>query len=148
VNGTAAPAPQGADDTPRAPWLLLRAGALPALAAGLLVTAAGFTSGRAAVLGALAGTVLSVTALASGPLLLRAARNVRPAMLFALAVTTYTVVVGVLGVAYAVLGDVSQVNTTWLGGAIIAATLAWLAGQVRQTSRLRLLAFGDRVPPG
>jgi hypothetical protein len=43
---------------------------------------------------------------------------------------------------------VSQVNTTWLGGAIIAATLAWLAGQVRQTSRLRLLAFGDRVPPG
>lgn len=142
------PTAEPTDDAPRAPWLLLRAGALPALVAGLAVTAAGFTSGAPAVVGGLTGTALSVTALATGPLLLRAARNARPTMLFALAVATYGLVVGVLGLAYWVLDDVPHVNTKWLGAAIIAATLAWLAGQVRQTSRLRLLAFDDRMPPG
>jgi hypothetical protein len=142
-------APSGdADGTRRTAWVLLRAGLVPALVAGAVVVALAVPSGSEAVTGAAVGTLLTVTALAAGPLLLRAARDVEPLLLFALAAATYLVVVTALGVAYALLSDVTWLDGAWVGGAVITCAAAWLAGQVRATAKLRVLTFGDRVPPG
>ncbi len=135
-------------DTRRAAGVLLRAGLVPALAADAVVVLAAIPSESEAVVGAVVGTMLTVTAFAAGPLLLRWARNVAPAMLFALAVAAYLTVVSALGVAYALLSDASWLDGAWVGYAIVAGGLAWLAGQTWATSKLRILTYGDGTPAG
>jgi ATP synthase protein I len=135
-------------DTRQAAWVLLRSGAVPALAADLVVILAALPSATGAVAGAVVGTLLTVTAFGTGPLLLRFARNVEPFLMFALAVAAYLTVVSLLGVAYALLSDVSWLESAWVGYAILAGSLAWLAGQVRATAKLRMLTFGDGPPAG
>jgi hypothetical protein len=140
VNAAAAGAPV---DARAAAGVLLRGGLVPALAVDAVVILAAIPSASEAIAGAAVGTLLTVTAFAAGPLLLRFARNVDPAMLFALAVTAYFTVVGALGLAYALFSNASWLAGEWVGIAILAGALAWLAGQVRATAKLRILTFGD-----
>jgi ATP synthase protein I len=148
VNGAGPDRPGEPVDGRRVAGILLRAGAVPALAADLVVIMAALPSATEAVTGAVVGTLLTVTAFGIGPVLLRYARNVEPTMLLALAVAAYLTVVSALGVAYALLSDVVWLESFWVGIAILAGSLAWLAGQAWATSRLRVLTFGDRVSPG
>jgi hypothetical protein len=129
-------------------WALLRAGLVPALVVDGVVVAAAVTAGGDAVAGALVGMLLTVAAFGVGPALLRYARNVEPVLLFALAVSSYLTVVGVLAVAYALLSEASWLEADWVGAAILGGAASWLAGQVWATAKLRVLTFGDRVSPG
>jgi ATP synthase protein I len=144
---TTSPA-SGAVDARQAAGTLLRAGLLPAVVVDTLVVLAAIPAESEAVVGALVGTLLTVTAFATGPLLLRWARNVEPFMLFALAVATYLTVVSALGIAYSLLSDASWLHGGWVGAAILAGALAWLAGQARATAKLRILTFGDHASVG
>jgi ATP synthase protein I len=135
-------------DTRRASCVLLRAGLVPALAADAVVVVVAFWSQSEAVVGAIVGTLLTVTAFAAGPLLLRWARDVAPFLLFALALAAYLAVVTVLGVVYALLSDALWLDGGWVGYAILAGALAWLAGQAWATSKLRILTFGDEPSVG
>jgi ATP synthase protein I len=149
---TAAEAPAspagGPVDARGAAGTLLRAGLLPAAVVDTVVVLAAIPAESEAVVGAIVGTLLTVMAFATGPLLLRWARNVEPFMLFALAVATYLTVVTALGVAYSLLSDASWLDGGWVGAAILAGALAWLAGQARATAKLRILTFGDHASVG
>ena len=134
--------------TASVPAQLLRSGLLPAAAVVAAVALAGLRDGSRGVLGALLGGGLAIGALAVGPGLLRLARDMEPAMVFAVAVGAYFTVVGVLAAVYLTIGAADWFSGGYAGAGVIAAATAWLAGQVRATSRLRILAFGDGVPPG
>lgn len=136
-----------ANPAPGVAWSLLRAGLLPALVVDGVVVLAAISAGRGAVVGALVGTLLTVAAFGVGPVLLRYARNVEPVLMFALAVGGYLAVVSVLAMAFALLSDATWLEGGWVGAAILGGAAAWLAGQVRATAKLRVLTFGDRVPP-
>ena len=123
----------------------LRGGALPAAVAAVLVTAAGVPSGGAAVAGAAVGSVLAVVSLAPGPLLLRRSATWSPPAVMAAAVGSFGVIVMLLGLAFAVLGEQSWLSSGHLAVALVVVTSAWLAGQVRAAARLRSYAFD---PPG
>lgn len=138
----------GGADVRGVAWVLLRAGLLPALVVDGVVVLVAIRSGSDAVAGALVGTLLTVAAFGVGPVLLRYARNVEPALLFALAVGGYLAVVSVLAAAFALLSGVAWLESAWVGAAILAGAASWLAGQVRATAKLRVLTFGDRLPPG
>lgn len=135
-------------DTRQVAGTLLRAGLVPAVVADLVVILAAIPSESEAILGAIVGTLLTVTAFAAGPLLLRWARDVAPFMLFALAMATYLTVVTALAIAYALLSDATWLNGAWVGGAVLAGAFAWLAGQVWATARLRVLTYGDQSAAG
>lgn len=132
----------GSSGEPEPAWILLRSGLVPASAAGALVTLFAVTDGARAVIGALVGAALTVVAFCAGPLLMRAVRKVDPVMTFALALTSYLVVVIVLAMAYGLLSDASWLSADFVGGAILACAAGWLVGQIRATAKLRVLTFG------
>lgn len=135
--------------TASVPAQLLRAGLGPAVLVVLALGGASTAlSGARGLLGVAVGGALAIAALAVGPALLRLSRDMEPAMVFAVAVAAYFTVVGVLAAVYLALGGAGWLSGEHAGAAVIGAAAAWLAGQVRATSRLRILAFGDRIPPG
>ena len=123
----------------------LRGGAVPGLVAAVLVTAAGIPSGGAAVAGAAVGSVLAVLSLAPGPLLLRRSATWSPPAVMAAAVGSFGVIVMLLGLAFAVLGEQSWLSAGHLAVALVVVTSAWLAGQVRAAARLRSYAFDPQA---
>lgn len=125
----------------------LRGGALPGAVAAVLVTAAGVPSGGAAVAGAAVGSLLAVLSLAPGPLLLRRSATWSPPAVMAAAVGSFGVIVMLLGLAFAVLGEQSWLSSGHLAVALVVVTSAWLAGQVRAAARLRSYAFDPPAAP-
>lgn len=125
----------------------LRGGALPGVVAAALVTAAGVPSGFAAVAGAGVGSLLAVLSLAPGPLLLRRSATWSPPAVMAAAVGSFGVIVMLLGLAFAVLGEQSWLSAGHLAVALVVVTSAWLAGQVRAAARLRSYAFDPQAAP-
>lgn len=135
-------------DVPRATEpgaAFLRGGALPAAVAAALVTVAGVPSGGPGVAGAAVGSVLAVLSLAPGPILLRRSATWSPPAVMAAAVGSFGVIVMLLGIAFAVLGEQPWLSPGHLAVALVVVTSAWLAGQVRAAARLRSYAFD---PPG
>jgi hypothetical protein len=121
---------------------LLRGGALPAAAVGVLGTAVSVLWGLHAAVAFAVGAVLAGAALAVGPLLLRASRNASPPAVTAFAVIGYAGVVMVLGVAFLALAPVRWLSSEHLAAALVVVTVAGLAGQTRAVTRLRVLTFG------
>jgi hypothetical protein len=86
-----------------------------------------------------------VAALAVGPLLLHATRHASPPAVTAAAAGGYVAVVVVLGAVFAVLAPADWLSAGHLAAALVAVTVAGLAGQVRAVTRLRVLVFGDQA---
>jgi hypothetical protein len=124
---------------------LLRAGTRTALVAAVVVAAVSAAWGWRAVGAALVGGVVATAALAVGPALLRAVRDASPLAVTAAATGGYAAVVIVLGVVFVVLAPMSWLSAEHLAAALVAVTIAGIAGQAHAVTRLRVLVF-DLAP--
>jgi ATP synthase protein I len=137
-------APRGAG-APGGVGVLLGA-AVAAVVLGLLLTVVGaVTGGPAAAFGALAGTLLVVGVFAFGSVTVSAVTGLAPAASLLVALTTYTLQVVVMGLVFVALSRSGLLEETldrrWIGGAVIAGTLAWLVAQVALVTRARIPAY-------
>ena len=127
----------------RAGVAVLRGGTLPAAGVGILGVVVGALWGWPGAVGFAAGTVLATGALAVGPLLLDASRTASPPAVTAMAGGGYAAVVVLLGLAFVALGPATWLSASHVAAALVAVTVAGLAGQMRAASRLRILTFGS-----
>lgn len=129
---------------------VLRGAVLAAVVAGLVVAVSGaLLDGSTAAYGALVGTALVTVVFAFGAFTVNTVASVLPSAALLVAMLTYTLQVVLMGVTFAALsmsglleGDLDQ---TWLGGAVVAGTVAWMVMQVVQTMRLRIPVYD--LPP-
>ena len=126
---------------------MLRGGLVPALVVGAASVTLSALQGARPALSAALGSVLAIAALTLGPLLLRRASTLSPPATTALALGGYTLAVTALGLAFLLLAPASWLAGTHLAGALVAVTLAWLAGLVRAVAQLRTPAFDVALPP-
>jgi hypothetical protein len=126
---------------------LLRGAAVPAVSVSLVVSLLCLLAGPSPALSAATGAALAIVALAAGPLLLRLGRDFSPIGLMALAVTGYGLVVLALGLAFALVNGASWLVGEYAAIGALAGAGVWIAGQLRSTSGLRVLLYGDPVGP-
>jgi hypothetical protein len=125
--------------------VVLRAGTGAAACAGILgVTLSAFWGWPGAA-GFAVGALLATGALAVGPLLLHASRSASPPAVTLIAGGGYAGVVVLLGLVFVALGPLTWLSASHLAAALVAVTVAGLAGQVRAVTRLRILMFGSAV---
>jgi hypothetical protein len=120
---------------------MLRGGALPAAVVGVLTVLVSAGWGARAAWGAALGSMLACAALAVGPLLVRRVATWSPPAVTGAAMGAYAATTVLLGVAFLLLSPLSWLSAEHLAGGLVAVCLAWLAGQVRAVSRLRVPAF-------
>jgi hypothetical protein len=142
-SGTDASGPAGTGDIADAGLAVLRGGTVPAACAGALGAAVSALWGWTGAAGFAAGALLATGALAVGPLLLRASRHASPPAVTAMAGGGYAAVVILLGLVLVALGPVPWLSAAHLAAALVAVTVAGLAGQIRVVTRLRVLVFGS-----
>jgi hypothetical protein len=142
------PDPRVAQPTRDPAATLLRGGAVPALVTGAAVSAGCLAAGPSAAASAALGGLLAAIALAVGPVLMRLGRGYSPVGLMALAVAGYGGVVLGLATAFLLVKDASWLAGGYTAVGILAVVGAWIAGQARSTSRLRVMAFGAVDQPG
>ena len=126
--------------------------ALLTVACGLAAAVlAGLVHGRSAALGVLVGLAIAVIVLGGGALLVDAVALVMPAASLLLALLTYTLQLLVVLLAFVALEGSgllgASLDRAWLGGTVIAATMVWLAWQLRCFLVRRLPVF-DLPAPG
>ncbi|HEY6793206.1 MAG TPA: hypothetical protein VI248_00820 [Kineosporiaceae bacterium] len=121
---------------------VLAGGAVPGVVVGLIVSAGSLISSPQAAASALLGAALAGAALAVGPIIMMTVEDSSPPAVMAVALIGYVVVVGAVGGIYLVVAPQGWVRGGYAGWAVLATLIAWLGGQIRATSRLRLLAFG------
>lgn len=101
--------------------------------------------GAPAAYGALAGGLLVLVVLGSGSLVVDLVAKVMPAASLLVALMTYALQVVLMAAVFVALSRSGlledSLDRQWLGGAIIAGTLAWTFVQVWVTSRLRIPAY-------
>lgn len=125
--------------------LLLGGAAVMVVLAAVAALLGWLVAGPAAGLGVLVGTALVLLVCTSGGLVVDAVTRLAPAASLLVALLTYTLQLLVLLVAFVglegsgLLG--SEVDRSWLGGAVVAATLVWVATQVTQAFRARVPAY-------
>lgn len=123
--------------------LLLEGAAVTTALGGAVALVGWQVSGASAGYGALVGVGLVVLVSTSGGVVVDAVTRLAPTASLLVALMTYTLQVLVLLVAFiglqrsGMLG--SELDRTWLGCAVVGATLLWLATQVLGTIRA-----GDR----
>lgn len=129
--------------------LLLEGAAVTVVLGGLAALLGWQVAGPAAGYGVLVGTGLVVVVCTGGGVVVDAVTRVAPAASMLVALLTYTLQVLVLLVAFVVLQRSglleSRLDRAWLGGAVIGATLLWLATQVVSAFRARIPAY-DLAP--
>lgn len=127
---------------------MLRAGLVPAAAAGLgCVVLAWSRSGPGAAGAALLGGITVLVALAIGPLVVALTRTSSPGVTFVAAVGGYFVLVWVLGVSLVALIDADWLSAGYLSLTLIVAILAGLAGMIIWTVRARMPVYEPTDPP-
>jgi hypothetical protein len=121
---------------------ILRGAGIPAGAA-VLVTAAGFGAGAGMGEGAsvVLGGVMAVAALAVAPIVQRLTKRLDPAMVLGIAVLAYSVVMLLVGVTYGQVNDISWVHSAPAGLGALVAILAWSAGHIWTSQRMRELLY-------
>ncbi|MFN8193892.1 MAG: hypothetical protein U0R80_06355 [Nocardioidaceae bacterium] len=132
--------------TPNTGVRVLLGAALAALVGGLLVLVTAAVAGDAgAVRGALVGAGLAVTVFALGSFLVDQVALRMPAASLLVAVLTYTLEVVLLGLVFWRLTESGalerDVDGTWLGLALVVATVGWTVGQIVLTARARIPAY-------
>ncbi|MDQ1294142.1 MAG: hypothetical protein QG608_2025 [Actinomycetota bacterium] len=126
---------------------LLRGGTTFLVGIGVVVVAFSALHGAGAAAGAVVGTVLAGLSMAVGPWTLHVVRGASPPTVMAAALGSYGALVLVLGVLWIVLSEAPWLSMVSLGSALGVGVVAWTAGQVRATTRLRLLCFGSDPDP-
>jgi ATP synthase protein I len=130
------PAPAAeADDPYRA---MLRGALVPTAAVVLVATAAGLVLGGRVLAGAALGAAVVVAFFATSLLVMSAVRHAAPEMLLAAALSVYAAKVAVLGGLVFWLRDEAWLSPTAFAVTALACAVAWLAGQVRAFTRMRL----------
>jgi ATP synthase protein I len=103
-------------------------------------------------LGALSGVVMVVAFFGFGSLTMSVVAKVAPKASLLLALLTYTLQVLVLGLVFMALTDSGATETTldprWLGGTVVAATLAWTTWLVVREVRTRRPVYDVPLPDG
>ncbi|WP_205470992.1 hypothetical protein [Nocardioides sp. SYSU D00038] len=125
--------------------VLVGAVAAATLATLVAVLLAATRADAAAVRGALAGGAMAVVVFSLGAFFVNAVARLMPALSLLLALLTYTLQVVVMAAFFVALSRGGALGDTldrqWLGGTVIAATAAWLVGQVVLTTRLRIPVY-------
>lgn len=123
---------------------------LGALGAGagavlVLVVAGAATTGRAAVVGAATGGVLTLLVFALGIALVDLVARVMPRASLLVALLTYVLQLLVLAVCIAAIDRAGIGQDTlargWFAAGVIAVTLLWMAGQLVAATRQRIPAW-------
>jgi len=118
---------------------LLRAARLPTVAVTVVVAVvAGWYDGSRGVLGAVLGGLLVATFFGFGHLVSSYTARISPPATLGMALLTYTLKVTVLGVLLVSFRDATSFSTPAFGAAVLAATVCWLAAEVRAFTRLRM----------
>jgi hypothetical protein len=117
--------------------VLWRGAALPSVAVALVVAAGSTFRGFPEAGSVLVGAAMAVIALSVGPLLQRACRSLDPSLVLGLAVLAYCLVIGVLGIAYSLINDLSWLNGGFAGTGVAVAATVWAIGHMRAAMRLR-----------
>lgn len=129
--------------------LVLRGAAVTVVLGGLAALGGVLAAGAPAGYGVLVGTGLVAVVCTGGALVVVAVTHVAPAASLLVAMLTYVLQVVVLLLAFVLLERSglleSGLDRQWLGGAVIGATMVWLASQVVTTIRARVPAY-DLAP--
>ena len=119
---------------------ILRGAALPtAVAAVVLVVAAGLLAGVQGVLGALFGVAVVAVFFSVGILAIGSASRVSPLMMLNVALLTYLVKIILLAVLLVVFKDATAFDTKAFAWSILVSTLVWIAAEMRTFARQRIL---------
>ncbi len=145
---TARPAP--GQPRVRTPRVLVVAGLCVAGAVAVSTAAAALTGDRADALGALVGGSIALCFFLFGSLVVETAIRIAPQAAMLMALVTYTLQVLLVAVAFVLLTSSGALDTTlssgWLAGGVVAATLAWTAGQLVSTVRTRIPVYDVDLP--
>ena len=108
--------------------------------------------GAPAALGVAIGAAMVCVFFAAGAFVLDVVATLAPGASLLVALLTYTLQVVLVGLVFVALtrsglleGDI---DPRWLGGTVIAGTLAWLAAQVVASTRTRIPVYELGVPKG
>lgn len=132
----------------------LSAGAVAVL---VLVVAAVVVDGRAAVVGAASGGVLTLAVFALGVAVVTVVARVMPSASLLVALMTYALQLLVLALCIAAIERAGvggeDLSRGWFAAAVIAVTLSWVTGQLVTATRQRIPAWdlpsdtaGDPAP--
>ncbi len=117
---------------------LLAGAGWPGLGATAVLAAVASVTDLSNGASALVGGVMALAALVVGPALQWICRGVDPNLLLGVAVLAYGLVVGLVWLVYSLVSDASWLSGGWAGVGVLAAAVAWVAGYMRASSRLRL----------
>lgn len=136
----AAASPKGRSTAPGLGRGALVGGVAGLVAAAVIVTVVALLAAdRAAVLGAVSGAGMVLLVFVFGALVVGAAAHVLPNAALLVALLTYTLQLLALLLVFVAFRDSDearrQVSGDWLGIGMIAATLAWIVGQLVGTLR-------------
>jgi ATP synthase protein I len=125
---------------------VVRLALVTTLVVGLVLgLVAGLTGGAPAVVGVAIGTLIVCLFFGLGAIVLDVVATLAPAASLLIALLTYTLKVVLIGLVFVGLKRSglleSDIDARWLGGAVIAGTLTWLAAQVYATTRLRIPVY-------
>lgn len=143
---TTAPQTTRSGPRPGAVGPVVRVAGVTTLGLGaLLALVGGLVTGSPAVLGVLIGTAMVCVFFGFGAVVLDLVAAVAPAASLLVALLTYSLQVVLVGLVFVALGRSGlledAVHARWLGGAVIAGTLAWLAAQVVASMRVRIPVY-------
>lgn len=124
---------------------LLGAVAAGAVAVLALVVAASLTDGRAAVVGAASGGVLTLVVFALGIAVVGAVARLMPAASLLVALMTYALQLLVLALCITAIDragvGAESLARGWFAAGVIAVTLLWMAGQLVAATRQRIPVY-------
>lgn len=143
---TTAPQTTRSGPRPGAVGPVVRAALVTTLLLGLVAALVGLAvAGTPALLGALVGTAMVCLFFAAGALVLDVVATIAPAASLLVALLTYTLKVVLIGLVFVALTRSGlmehEIDARWLGGTVIAGTLAWLVGQVVASTRTRIPVY-------
>lgn len=148
---TTAPQTTRSGPRPGAVGPVVRAALVTTLSLGLVAALVGFAvAGTPALLGVLVGTAMVCTFFAVGAVVLDVVAALAPATSLLVALLTYTLKVVLIGLVFVALTRSGlmehDIDARWLGGTVIAGTLAWLVAQVVASTRVRIPVYELGVP--
>lgn len=132
----------------------VREGVVAAGLVGVAATAtAALATGAPGTRGALIGAGLVIGTFGFGALTVNAVASVMPSASLLVALLTYTLQIALLGLVFWGLtssgATEDSIDATWLGGTAVAATVAWLVGQITGAVRARQPVYDlDASGPG
>jgi ATP synthase protein I len=128
---------------------ILRGAAIPTTAVGVLVTVLlAVLAGPKGLLGAVLGLAVVVAFFTAGLLVITWAARTLPHALMNIALLSYLVKVGLLGVLLMIVRGTTLFDTRAFGWAALVSTLVWVAAEVRVFVRMKIFYTEPAATPG